>query len=97
MKSILTISVISDDNTRNDLKSYIFDDFNEAKRVYSEYLQTLFNECARQGYPIDFEHTYIFDKNNGTVIMNVIDPFASKEAGTEIMHRYNVSISTVED
>ena len=62
MKMILTISVISDDNTRNELSTFSFDDVDEAKRKYSDYLQSLYQDCQDKGYPIDFDYTYIFDK-----------------------------------
>jgi hypothetical protein len=42
MKMILTISVISDDNTRNELSTFSFDDVDEAKRIqiiYSLYIK----------------------------------------------------------
>lgn len=94
---ILTISVISDDNTRNELSSFGFDDVDEAKRNYSDYLQSLYKDCMDKGYPIDFDYTYVFDKNNGITVINVLDPSASEEAGKQIMHRYNVILSTPQD
>ena len=97
MKMILTISVISDDNTRNELSTFSFDDVDEAKRKYSDYLQSLYQDCQDKGYPIDFDYTYIFDKNNGITVINVLDPFVSEEAGKQIMHRYNVILSTLQD
>ena len=94
MKIILTVSVISDDNTRNELTTLGFENVDEAKSKYSEYLQSLFDECSVNGCTIDSEYTYVFDKNNGITVVDILDPVASKEAGHDIMHRYRVSIST---
>lgn len=94
---ILTISVISDDNTRNELSTFSFDDVDEAKRKYSDYLQSLYQDCQDKGCPVDFDYTYIFDKNNGITVVNVLDPFSSEEAGKQIIHRYNVILSTPQD
>ena len=96
MKMILTISVISDDNTRNELTTLGFENFDEAKSRYSEYLQSLFDECSINGCTIDYEYTYVFDKNNGVTVVDILDPVASKEAGKEILHRYRVSIGIPE-
>ena len=96
MKMILTISVISDDNTRNELTTLGFENIDEAKSRYSEYLQSLFDECSINGCTIDYEYTYVFDKNNGVTVVDILDPVASKEAGKEILHRYRVSISIPE-
>lgn len=93
---ILTISVISDDNTRNELTTLGFENIDEAKSRYSEYLQSLFDECSINGCTIDYEYTYVFDKNNGVTVVDILDPVASKEAGKEILHRYRVSISIPE-
>lgn len=68
----------------------------EANSKYSEYLQSLFDECSVNGCTIDSEYTYVFDKNNGVTVVDILDPVASKEAGHDIMHRYRVSISTPE-
>ena len=96
MKMILTISVISDDNTRNELTTLGFENIDEAKSRYSEYVQSLFDECSINGCTIDSEYTYVFDKNNGVTVVDILDPVASKEACKEIMHRYRVSISIPE-
>ena len=96
MKMILTISVISDDNTRNELTTLGFENIDEAKSRYSEYLQSLFDECSINGCTIDYEYTYVFDKNKGVTVVDILDPVASKEAGKEILHRYRVSISIPE-
>lgn len=80
-KIMVTLSVISDDNSRNDLKSFIFDDLEQAKDKYVQYLQSVNNDIQ-----IDFEHTYIFDKYNYCWVCNSIDD-------KQIMHKYRVSLS----
>ena len=85
-KIVVTLSVISDDNSRNDLKSFIFDDLEQAKDKYAACMQAIYQDSVDNSCQIDFEHTFIFDKYNGFWVFNIIDD-------KQIMHRYRVSLS----
>ena len=63
-KYVVTISVVSDDNTRNDLKSFVFSHFEQAKDKYAACMQAIYKDSVDNSCQIDFEHTFIFDKNN---------------------------------
>ena len=85
-KYVVTISVVSDDNTRNDLKSFVFSHFEQAKDKYAACMQAIYQDSVGNSCQIDFEHTFIFDKYNGFWVFNIIDD-------KQIMHRYRVSLS----
>lgn len=87
-KYVVTLSVISDHNAcgndnRTDIKSFIYDDRKEA---FDKYVALQQNVCLNGN--IDFEHTYIIDKDNAIAVIDIIDD-------KQFMHRYRISINTI--
>lgn len=84
----VTISAISDDNSKNELKSFNYNDYAQAKDKFVASMQSIYNDILASNCQIDFEHTYIFDKYNGCWVFNAIDD-------KQIKHMFRVSISIV--